>query len=259
MRHILLSLSLAIPSATLVGQNPGQKINLDIQLASVNTAADTSGVSYVITNLSSSVEPMWRYFVDAPSGVLRIASPSGTFKWRSDTSFRGQSMARWILTAYLAGGSVTPELHFESVGVPGIVIYWAGGHFQLPSREDELEPDTAALPDPLGAAMITGKTVGVEAWPADRSAQALLARLRSLTLQTCATPLLWITDSTLCTQLVSDVDQAESYRSGGQIASAKSSLEHYRSLLLSGNTAGTVKSSSYWLLKSNSEILDRVM
>jgi hypothetical protein len=60
--------------------------------------------------------------------------------------------------------------------------------------------------------MINGKTVGVEPWPPDRTAKALLARLRALSQTSCGSPLKWITSSALCTKLIGYLDQADTYR-----------------------------------------------
>jgi hypothetical protein len=141
------------------------------------------------------------------------------------------------------------------VGLPGILTYWVGGAFTFPSREED---DILPAASPLETEMITGQTVGVEPWPADRSAQALIARLRVLTQTACGTPLLWITSSSLCNDLVSDLDQAESFRSNGQLADAGNSLSTFTTAI-SGPTQGTfapgVTSAAYWLLKPNADII----
>lgn len=60
-------------------------------------------------------------------------------------------------------------------------------------------------------------------------------------------------------QLISDIDQAESYRAGGQVIAAQNSLVHYNDVLQAGNTGGSVKSSAYWLLKANAEIVRGIL
>jgi hypothetical protein len=164
-------------------------------------------------------------------------------------------MAHWITADSFPAGSITPELHFEAAGLPGILAYWAGGAFQFPSLE---EPDTVAVSDPLVAEMIAGQTVGIEPWPADRTPQALISRLSTLTQRACATPLSWITASSLCSQLVGYLDQAEIFRAGGAMTEARGSLGDFVSAL-GGPTAGTfaagVSSSAYWLLTSNANII----
>lgn len=256
MRPFIVGLLLQLLPTLLAGQNPGQKVSLDVQVASVDLVGDTTSISYAVTNRPISAEPLWLFIVDAPGNVLRLSPSTGTLRWRSDSSFRGGGpVASWIfLSAYLPPGSTTPALQFESVGLPGILAYWAGGYFPAPSGSDEPEPDTTALPDPFVTQMITGQTVGIEPWPVDRSAQALIARLRTLTQSSCSTPLNWITDSAVCSQLLTAIDQIESYRASGQSSAAANSLLHYQDLLSAGSGAGSVRSPGYWLLKTNAEI-----
>jgi hypothetical protein len=160
-----------------------------------------------------------------------------------------------FLHDYVAASTTTPVIHYEAVGVPGILAFWAGGYFPVPVGGDEAETDSTSAPDPFVTQMITGQTVGVEPWPTDRSAQALLARLKTLSQTSCAAPLSWITDSTLCTQLTADLDQAETYRAAGQTSDAASTLNDYKSHLSTGSSNGTVKSPAFWLLTANADIV----
>jgi hypothetical protein len=207
--------------------------------------------------LATSTDSFGRLSVDAPSGVVRIsvASVPGT-KWATATDFDGRPVAHWV-GGVIPPGASTPEIHFEAVGIPGILSYWAGGMVRFPSREEPEERDT--VPDePYTSQMVAGQTLGVEAWPADRSAASLLARLRDLTLRSCASPLLWVNSASLCSELTADLDQAESYRASGRPADAASSVATF-SAALSGGVAGTfapgVTSAGYWLLKSNADIV----
>jgi hypothetical protein len=106
--------------------------------------------------------------------------------------------------------------------------------------------------------MLTGQTVGIEPWPADRSAQSLLARLRGLTQTSCTTPLQWISSTTLCDALIADLDQAESFRSSGQTAEARNSLSAFIAAITGsppGTPAAGVTAAGYWLLQSNASIV----
>ena len=165
-------------------------------------------------------------------------------------------MALWIILDLLRPGSTTPQLYFEAVGLPGILTYWAGGDFPPPPVDDA--SDAKPPPDLLATEMINGKTVGVEPWPPDRTAKALLARLRSLSQRSCGSPLKWITTSALCAKLIEYLDQADTYRALGETIQAKSSLTSYISALsgkASGAFASGVTASGYWLLKPNASIV----
>jgi hypothetical protein len=162
-------------------------------------------------------------------------------------------MAVWdLLGTQLPPGGVTPDLSFEAIGLPGISTFWAGGKFKLPSDEDAAESE---VDDPLANEMIHGLTVGVERAPTDGTPQALLKRLGNLTGLSCKAPTLWISDASLCTQLVSDLAGAEALSSRGQPAQAKEAVLHYISLL-GDPRAAAVNNSAYWLLKSNAEIIN---
>lgn len=256
MRLILSTVLLVVMATTATSQNPGQHVLVNVNLVSTAVRGDTIGLSYTVQSTTASTEKLAAFFVDAPSRVLRISRPAPTTDWSTDSLWAGRPMAQWIMLSLLNPGSTSPQLYFESVGLPGILTYWAGGDFAPPPVDDA--SDAQPPPDLLATEMINGKTVGVDPWPADRSAKALLARLRNLTNTSCATPLRWITSSSLCTKLLGYVDQAEANRAAGKITQAKSSLNSYISSL-SGKTSGTfapgVTSSAYWLLKPNANIV----
>lgn len=242
-----------------VNASQGQQISVDVRIASVTTVGDTTRVSYVVRNLPDSKEPLWKYVVAAPAGILRIPLPAPPPRLRTDGGGDGPTRARWImLRDFLPPDSMSQPLVLESIGLPGIVDFWAGGYFPPPKGDDEPEPDTLELPDPFVTQMITGKTVGIEPWPSDRSSGVLLGRLRSLTQSTCSDPLLWIASSGICTTLLTDLDRAAAGLSNAQIDRARDDLRAYINRLSaqSGDTTlSGITSAGYWLLKANADIL----
>jgi hypothetical protein len=164
--------------------------------------------------------------------------------------------AFWSKLDLLAPSSTTSPISFESVGLPGIVNEWVQGHWPIPTCCDD-DPQGVGE-DVFVTRTVQGKTVGVEPWPFDRSAQALLARLKSLAQTSCASPLLWITDGALCGQLVADLDAAEAYRASSAFAEARATIDQFSSRL-NGADPGTfatgVTSPAFWLLKANAEIV----
>lgn len=260
IKYITFLSLLGVPAAFVNAQNAGQHVQIDVSVASITMTADTTGISYSVTNLTSSTEPLWVYHVDAPGGVLRIAAPTSGLQWRNRTSSAGQPMAGWSFkSTYLAPGATSPQLHFDAVGLPGIRTYWAGGYYPLPDLSDDLVTDSTVLADPFVTRMVNGKTVGIDPWPNDRSAQALLVRLRILAQNTCTTPTVWITDNGLCSQLVVDLDQAEGFRANGQFSQARDVIATFNSRLDSGSAAGTVKNPALWLLKANANIIAAIL
>ena len=250
---VIMVFGIVLPVSRVAPQNPGQHISVDIQVISLSQNSDTAGISYVVGVLTGSTEPFGRFSVDAPGGVLRIAAPTPATQWATSTEFAGRPLAHWV-GGMIPAGSSTPQLHFDAVGLPGILTYWVGGVFTFPSRE---EADASLPSNPLASEMISNQTVGVEPWPADRSAQSLIARLRGLTQSACSSTLLWVNSSTLCTDLIVDVDQVDTYRSSGQMAAASSSLSTFIGRITgsSGGFAPGVTSAGYWLLKINAEII----
>lgn len=256
MKSLAALAVVAIPSI-LLAQSPGQKIAVKVQAASVVTRGDTTGISTVVTNLSGSLESLVRFAIDAPAGVVTIATPSPEADWLTFPDFRSRPMAFWGILALVAPGSATPPLYFESVGLPGILDYWAGGKYQLPSENDV--SDSSVIPDPFVTAMISGKTVGVEPYPSDRSSQALLSRLYNLTQTVCGASSGWITDSSVCGDLTDHMTQAEVHRAAGQTTLAAASVDDFTALLTAGQASGTVSPSAYWLLKVNAEIIRPIL
>jgi len=254
----VLLLTSVLPKTGVLAQNPGQHISVEVIPDSVVVRGDTVGIRAIVRNLSTSVDSLLTYAIDVPGGVSKILKPDPAILWDAVTSVSGRSAAAWTTGEVVAPGGATPELYFESVGLPTVQTFWAGGDYQYPSYDDGSTSDTVTVSDPLNKAMIQGKTVGVELWPSNRTAQALLARLRSLTTSACASPLLWITDGALCTALLADIDQAELKRANNQLTEARASLAHYISLLAGaqpGSPAAGVTASGYWLLRPNAEIV----
>lgn len=259
MRPILLFLVAVLCSRATAAQTaPGQNVQVKVGISSVIRRGDTTGVSATVTNLATSQEQLFPFVVDAPGGVSRIDRPAPTRSWGVFRDFGDRPTAYWSNLSHLSPGLTTPALYYESVGLPGIVTYWAGGYFPLSTGEEGEPTPGAPIPDPLTTEMINGKTVGVEPWPADRSAKALIARLKTLTQTSCAAPLTWITSSSLCTNLIGYLNQAETNRAAGNVTKAKSSMASYTKSL-SGKTAGTyaagVTNPAYWLLKPNADII----
>ena len=78
MRSILTlaTFILATSASSVLAQNPGQNVAVDVRVISVTRNFDTTGIAYVVTNLPTSTELLGRFSVDAPGGVLRITRPA---------------------------------------------------------------------------------------------------------------------------------------------------------------------------------------
>lgn len=239
-------------------QTPGTRITVDVTVQSVAVQGDTTSVSYVLYNRPTSLDSLYTFTVDAPARVKSIPTPLPITSYDADSIYRGQPVADWAFLDLLPPGRTSVPLAYQSVGLPAIVNDWVGGNYPV---VEESASDTLSG-DPLKYRTVPGKTVGVSPWPVDRSAKALIARLRTLTQTSCAAPLTWITSSTLCTKLIGYLDQAETNRAAGKRPQAKSAMNSYISSF-SGKTAGTfaagVTNPGYWLLKPNADIINTVL
>lgn len=253
MRLIFGTIAALVFSSSLNAQNPGTQLTVDVTVSSVVVRGDTIGITYLVTNRPTSHDSLGNFVVDAPAGVTRMPTPQPDSDYLAMGTYQGRPVANWSFLGLLAPSASSAPLYYESVGVPDVVTDWAAGNFPLP-----VEGPADTLPDDiLRFNSILGKTVGVVAWPTDRTPAALLSRLRTLTQSICGAPLTWITDANLCTQLVSDLDQAETARANGQANDAKTILDHFMSLVAgpNGTYASGVTSPGYWVLVSNATIV----
>ncbi len=262
MRKLQLSCSLiflAVLGAKAGSQAPGKGVTVSIEIKSVTVSGDTVAVTEQVTNSASSRDSLLTYMVDSPSGVTAIQRPTTGGIWVAQRAYRGRPMAYWISGSTIVPGGNTPDLYFTSIGIPGIVTYWAQGEHEPAEVRDA--PDSTVTYDPMNDEMVSGSTVGVSPWPVDRSASGLLTRLRGLTQTGCSSPLLWVNNSSLCNQLLAALDQAESYRANGQTAEARGSLDTFMALLSgpNGTFASGVSSSGYWLLVPNATIVKNLI
>jgi hypothetical protein len=253
MKFLIPILMLA-GTSVLGSQVPGTQLTVDVTVKSLTVQGDTMTVTYTVFNRATSRDSLFTFTVDAPARVKSITTPTPVTSYDADSIYRGQPVADWAFLDLLVPGLTSVPLTFRSVGLPAVEKDWAGGNRPV---TEETPADTVSR-DPLKYQTVAGNTVGVEPWPVDRTAKALIARLRALTQKTCAAPLTWITSSTLCTKLIGYLDQAETNRAAGRTTQAKSAMNSYISSL-SGKTAGTfaagVTNPGYWVLKPNADIV----
>jgi hypothetical protein len=195
------------------------------------------------------------------------------------TLFQGLSVARWAgEDSLVPAGAQSPVFTFRALGLPGVVTYWAGGYFEVPSYEPVDEEDTLPALTPhqvLSANAVAGQTVGVEPFPTDVSPGHLLARLHALADSACS--LGWIQGRGTCRELAAHLDQAGRELQRGRREEAREHLREFVRDLRerSGRRPGeegrgddergergerddrgaAVNSSAYWLLTVNAEYL----
>lgn len=258
MTRIFIFIFLCLWSTSGDSQVPGTRLTVDVNVTQVAFRGDTTLISYVVHNRSGSQDSLMMFIVDAPGGVSSISRPAPDSLWSADSLLYGvQPAAIWGILGLLPPAGTSPVLTFESVGLPGILSTWSQGSWPIPTccEDDSTDPAVGMLE----LHSVKGKTVGVEPWPTNRSVQALMARLRSLTEASCATDLLWITEPIVCAQLLLDIDQAELARSNGQHQVARTYIGHYKTVLSTGATTGSVTNSGVWLLRPNADVVEALL
>lgn len=238
---------------------PGTNVIVQVQVSQVRSRGDTIRVEYVFHNTTASQEELRRITVDAPSPALWISRPAPP--WRTSSQAKSLSVARWTtLQPLLTPGTQSPPLAFDAIGLPAIVSYWAGGHYEPPEvgeylAENPDEPVSVPAREALAYRAVEGKTVGVEPLPSDSTPGSLLVRLRGLTVQACDS-LEWISSASVCANLRGRIDDASQALSHGDTSSARQSLERYLDELEPRHGPGLpVNDSAYWLLKVNAAFI----
>jgi len=235
-----------------LGQAPGTNIVIDVMVTEVAILGNRARVEYVLENSTESTEQLFQFSVDAPSPVLSILRPQPEQDWRTRTSYRTRSVARWtVLGEQMAPGDSSPALVFEAVGLPGIVTHRVRGYVPPPPLTDTSAVATPS--DPLLENSVPGKTVGVEPFPADLSPINLVRRLQAITDETCG-ELVWIGNPGVCNSLKNKLENAEGSLRQGRTNEAQ---EQLGALLneLEAQRGKHVNDSAYWLLRTNAEVV----
>ncbi len=145
--RIAVALGALILSPGLVlGQAPGPNIVIDAMVidamvTEVAILGNRARVEYVLENSAESTEQLFQFSVDAPSPVLSIPRPQPEQDWRTRTSYRTRSVARWtVLGEQMAPGDLSPALVFEAVGLPGTVTHRVRGYVPPAALADTIDP-----------------------------------------------------------------------------------------------------------------------
>jgi len=219
--------------------------------------ADTVTIEYVLANRSESLERLFRFAVDAPSGVVTMNVPGSGEDWRASTNYRGRSIVSWISLGnhHMQPGDSSPPLRLRSRGLPGIVTFWAGGRFPPPPLGPADTLPVVAPDDPLLENSVPGRTVGVEPFPASLDPASLVVRLTALLAESCQ--LEWIA-AAACGSLDSQLTSIATALSAGNTDGARSGLNDLVQALADGfqpSAPGPVNDAAFWLLTVNAEFI----
>jgi hypothetical protein len=252
MRSPLKILALIALPASASGQGvPGTNVVVDVNVGPLSREGDTTTVRYIVRNRPQSLESLFTFTVDAPAPPIAIETPLPAEDWATFTDYRGRSVADWtVLGDRMAPGDSSPVLQYRAIGLPTIVSYWARG-YQPPPPLTEADTLPVVQPtDPLTSNSVPGSTVGVEPYPADLSAVALLSRLRGLLDESCS--LAWASGPT-CSSLDARLAQAAGLLPG-DVAGTIAAVEQFLSEVETAReTPATVNDATYWLVRVNGE------
>lgn len=237
---------------------PGQGVTVTVDVVRMQRRGDTTSIGYRIRNAPESREELWTFTVEAPSPAVSISRPLPASRWSITNRWGDLPIARWaMLDPLLAPGEETPLLEYAAIGLPGMVVYYAGGDWPVPAYTPlEGAPVRVNPRESLAAVAVRGITVGVQPVPENLQPVALNERLRTLQTRACA--LGWITSQGVCHSLEVKLENAAKHLERGQLAPARNILGAYLAELEAqhGPQPGKhVNDSAYWLLKTNVEFI----
>jgi hypothetical protein len=224
-----------------------------VRVTDASLLGDTTTVTYVVRNESTSGEELWVLLVDTPSPALRVERPQAP-RWFTADRYRNRPTARWALHANVltAPGQSTPPLRLAAVGLPDTVRYWAVPDLDAHPPVDEEDPPGVEL-DPLKSYSDSGFTVGVTALAPGAAPTDLLARIRRLVDFSCGASR-WISSPTTCDAMRSSLDQAAGRLQANARTAARAGMEGFRQRLA---PQFGVTENARWLLRANVEHLLR--
>ncbi len=221
MRTLTLVLLALLAGESAAQGVPGKNVQLDVTVASVTRQADTTTVTYVLSNRTTSAEPLFAFTVDAPS-VITVSPPLPLDEWMVWTQYRGLAVARWSILSdtRVAPGAESPPLTFRALGVPGIVDARVTGHFERPVYTDA--GDAPVDDDPFLGHSSVMRVLGVVVPPPGSTPRDLTARVSGLVTEACA--LAWIDNHGICNALQSKLTAAMQAFDQGNTSVALSAL-----------------------------------
>lgn len=250
MRHWTSFLAVLVLAADVSAQGaPGKNVQLDVKVVSVVRQADTTIVTYVLTNKTTSTEALFAFTVLAPT-VLTVSHPQPAIDWVVLTRFLDFPVARWgILTDSLAPGVTGPPLMFKALGMPAIVDAWVTGHYELPVYADAAD---APVEDPVLDHSATIRVLGVGPAPPGATSLSLTVRLSGLRAEACA--LGWVDNNGICNSLQVELNGAiDAFEKGNQNA-ALNKLDAFIHEL-DAQRGKHVSEAGYLLLKVNADVI----
>ena len=213
-------------------QEPGQRLTTDVLVAAVTVRGDTTAVSYRVHNHTTSVDDFWTLSVPMLASYVKVSTPVPTGGWLADSSSQGRPVARWsMLGTRLPPGGTTPQMAYESIGLPGVTDAWVGGYFPLDTADVDFDIiPVDSIPDPLTHRKNRIQVIGVVRADSTSTPLAMIADQDTLTRFVCQQPG-WTIPTVTCNELLTELKDAARDEASGNRAAALLRITTYRARL----------------------------
>jgi hypothetical protein len=175
--------------------------SISVEPTAIAIRGDSVRIVLDVRNRPTSERDLFVFTVDAPSPAVTVEQLGPPHFWDVDMAKEyGISVATWgFIEPQITPGHASPPIAFSAVGLPGIVRYWAEPWVAPDTVDDGDVHVAAASPGPWNAAADSGVTLGIVPFPANRSRDALLERMKGLMEDACDRH--WIDNGGVCTSL----------------------------------------------------------
>ncbi|MEQ9569108.1 MAG: hypothetical protein RLN75_02870 [Longimicrobiales bacterium] len=243
-----------VPGAASSQILDGDEVQASIIVDSVFATADSVFVHFRVAADSASPSSLLAVYLDTPAGGI-VGAPTGDeLDWFTSPTWNGEQRSVWGALELIGPGDVSGPLSLRAAGFPGVVDAWLRGDYTILSMPESDSVPSPLYPDLWTDGSVQGKTVGGVPTPVDTSAGALLDRLATLASDACGT-LGWITDSTTCTSIATDIGDADTAEAASDPTTADAELDAVLSTLSTALGNSHASTQGYWLLRSNIEII----
>lgn len=232
----------------------GDEVTGAIMVDSMAFVGDTVTMIFRIMADSGSVSALAGVYLDVPSGATVSPPEDEELDWFVSSTWTGLDRAFWGNLYEIPPGSSSNALTLRAVGYPGAVDGWLRGEYSMLGMPESDTVPVPEYPDIFTDGSVAVPALGIVPIPADTTGAGLLDRLATLATDACGT-LGWITDSTTCTSIATDIGDADTAEAAADPTTADAELDAVLATLDSALGSGYTNTQGYWLLRSNIEII----
>jgi len=243
-----IALLVAMSDMLVAQEIPGRNLSAKIFVRGVTFAGDTTTITFMLLNESTSLEKLESFAVHADSNAvpIEVISPGSPRAWRATNRFRDRTVAHWVSFGGIAPGDTMPWLTYRARGLPYPTVAWYRGDSLMSSFDYDTtgyDPLENQDPDPIADLSVQTWTVGIEKVPSwATTVPGLTVRLADFTRGVCSFGV--ITRKDVCDTLL------------GHLRALPSRVQGFTASLDSAYTGrSTVPNAAYFLLKPNAMYL----